>query len=83
MDLISAQKIVTRTGYYGRRSILQSGNREWIIATESICLDIYSFPPYIAFQNKIYINSSFDNLPINRRFEVCANGWIIDETDLR
>ena len=28
MGLISAQKVVTRAEYYGRRAILQLGNRE-------------------------------------------------------
>jgi hypothetical protein len=57
MGLISAQKVVTRAEYYGRRSILQPGNREWVTAIESICADGYSLPPCIVFQAKVYISA--------------------------
>ncbi|RJE16976.1 Pogo transposable element, partial [Aspergillus sclerotialis] len=30
MGLISTAKVVTRAEYYGRRSILQPGNRNWV-----------------------------------------------------
>lgn len=83
MGLISAQKVVTRAEYYGRRSILQSGNCKWITAIESICVDSYLLLLYIVFQNKIYISSWFDNLPKDWQFEVSANGWTTDKIGLQ
>ena len=49
MGLISAQKVVTRAEYYGRRSILQPGNREWVTTIEAICADGYSLPPCVIY----------------------------------
>jgi hypothetical protein len=63
MGLISAQKVVTRAEYYGRRSILQPGNREWVTAIEAICTDGYSLPPCVIFKGKVAIAGWFDNLP--------------------
>ena len=64
MGLISAQKVVTRAEYYGRRSILQPGNREWVTAIEAIYADGYSLPPYVIFAGKVYIAGWFkSNLP--------------------
>lgn len=74
MGLISAQKVVTRAEYYGRRSILQPGNREWVTAIEAICADGYSLPLCIIFQGKVYQAGWFDNLPKDWRFEVSNNG---------
>jgi hypothetical protein len=50
MGLILSQKVVTRAEYYGRRSILQPSNREWVTAIEIICADGYSLPPCIIFK---------------------------------
>jgi hypothetical protein len=70
MGLISTQKVVTRAEYYGRRSILQSGNREWVTTIGSICADGYSLPPCIIFKGKVYIASWVDNLPKDWRIEI-------------
>jgi hypothetical protein len=83
MGIISAQKVVTRAEYYGRRSILQPGNREWVTAIEAICADGYSLPPCIIFKGKVAIAGWFDNLPKDWRFEVSNNGWTSDEIGLR
>ncbi|KAJ8228343.1 hypothetical protein LV160_008867 [Aspergillus fumigatus] len=83
MGLISAQKVVTRAEYYGRRSILQPGNREWVTAIEAICADGYSLPPCVIFKGKVAIVGWFDNLPKDWRFEVSNNGWTTDEIGLR
>jgi hypothetical protein len=83
MGLISAQKVVTRAEYYGRRSILQPGNREWVTAIEAICADGYSLPPYVIFKGKVAIAGWFDNLPKDWRIEVSNNGWTTDEIGLR
>jgi DDE superfamily endonuclease/Tc5 transposase-like DNA-binding protein/Psq-like protein len=84
MGLISSQKVVTRAEYYGRRSILQPGNREWVTAIEAICADGYSLPPCVVFQGKVYIAGWFEsNLPSDWRIEVSNNGWTTDEIGLR
>jgi hypothetical protein len=83
MGLISAQKVVTRAEYYGRRSILQPGNREWVTAIEAICADGYSLPPCVIFKGKVAIAGWFDSLPKDWRFEVSKNGWTTDEIGLR
>ena len=36
MGLVSTAKVVTRAEYYGRRSVLQLGNREWVTAVETV-----------------------------------------------
>lgn len=84
MGLISSQKVVTRAEYYGRRSILQPGNREWVTAIEAICADGYSLPPCVIFKGKVAIAGWFDeNLPKDWRIEVSSNGWTTDEIGLR
>jgi hypothetical protein len=84
IGLISSQKVVTRAKYYGRRSILQPGNREWVTAIEAICADGYILPPCAIFKGKVAIAGWFDdNLPRDWRIEVSANGWTTDEIGLR
>jgi hypothetical protein len=83
MGLISTQKVVTRAEYYGRRPILQAGNREWVTAIEAICADGYSLPPCIIFKGQVALAGWFDNLPKDWRFEVSNNGWTTDEIGLR
>ena len=84
MGLISAQKVVTRAEYYGRRSILQPGNRQWVTAIESICSDGYLLPPCIIFKGQVYIAGWFEsNLSTDWRIEVSNNSWTTDEIGLR
>jgi hypothetical protein len=83
MGLISSQKVVTRAEYYGRRSLLRPGNREWVTAIEAICADGYSLPPCVIFKGKVAIAGWFNNLPRDWRFEVSDNGWTTDEIGLR
>jgi hypothetical protein len=75
MGLISSQKVVMRAEFYGRRRLLQPGNREWVTAIEAICADGYSLPPCVIFKGKVAIAGWFsDNLPKDCRIEVSANG---------
>jgi hypothetical protein len=83
MGARSSQKVVTRVDYYGRRSILQPGNREWVTVIEAICADGYSLPPCVIFKAKVAIAGWFDNLPKDWRFEVSNNGRTTDEIGLR
>lgn len=76
-------KVITRAEYYGRRSVLQPGNREWVTAIESISAFGWALPPVIVFKGKTYNQAWFDNLPGDWRFEVIPNGWTTDEIGLR
>jgi hypothetical protein len=83
MGLIANQKVVTRADLYGRRRLLQPGNREWVTAIEAICADGYLLPPCVIFKGKVAIAGWFNNLPKDWRFEVSNNGWTTDEIGLR
>jgi hypothetical protein len=52
MGLTATAKVITRAEYYGKRALLQPGNREWVTVIECICSDGYALPPYIIFKNK-------------------------------
>lgn len=82
MDLIATAKVVTRSEYYGRRAILQPGNRELVTAIESISASGFVVPPCIIFKGKAYIEGWFDSLPKDWRFEVSQNDWTTDEIGL-
>ena len=83
MGLIATVKVVTRAEYYGRRSLLQPGNREWVTTIECINASGWALPPCVIFKGKVFIESWFDNLPDDWRFEVSPNGWTSDEIGLR
>ena len=83
MGLIATAKVVTRAEYYGRRALLQPGNREWVTAIETVSASGFILPPCIIFKGKVYIESWFDNLPKDWRFEVSQNGWTTNEIGLR
>ena len=83
MGLISTAKVITRAEYYSRRALLQPGNREWVTVIESISASGFVLPPCIIFKGKNYIESWFDDLPGDWRFEVSPNGWTSDEIGLR
>lgn len=36
VGLVSTARVVTRAEYYGRRAVLQPGNREWVTAVETV-----------------------------------------------
>lgn len=83
MGLTATAKVITRAEYYGRRSLLQPGNREWVTAIECTNASGWALPPCIIFKGKIFIESWFDNLPNDWRFEISPNGWTSDEIGLR
>jgi hypothetical protein len=85
MGLTATAKVTTRAEYYGKRALLQPGNREWVTVIECICSDGYALPPYIIFKNK---NTNLNlgwahNLPSDWIFDASANGWTTDEISLR
>lgn len=79
MGLLSAQKVVIRDESYGRSSILQQGNREWVAAIEVICPDGYPLPSCVIFALKVYIAGWLEsNLPSHWRIEVSNSSWTTD-----
>jgi hypothetical protein len=73
MGLIATAKIVTRAEYYGRRVLLQPGNRAWVTTIECINASGWALPPCVIFKGKVYIESWFDGLPEDWRFELSPN----------
>jgi len=83
MGLIATTKLVTRAEYYGRRSLLQPGNREWVTAIERISASGWALPPSVIFKGKVFVEPWFDNLPSDWKFEESPNGWTSDEIGLQ
>jgi hypothetical protein len=83
MGLCATHKVITRAEYYGRRSVLQQGDREWVTAIESINASGWALPPTLIFKGKLYNQAWFKDLPQDWRFEVSQNGWTSDEIGLR
>jgi hypothetical protein len=83
MGLIAIARVVTRAGFYGRRALLQAGNREWVTTIKSINATGWALPPTVIFKGKNYIKGWFEGLPRDWRFEVSPNGWTTDEIGLR
>ena len=79
MGLTATAKVITRAEYYGWRSLLQPGNREWVTAIECTNASGWALPPCVIFKGKSFIEAWFDNLPSDWRFEVSPNGWTSDE----
>ena len=82
MGLTSTSRVITRAEYYGRRSCLQPGNREWVTVVECINASGWALPPCIIFKGKVYVEGWFDGLPDDWRFEVSPNSWKSDEIGL-
>ena len=83
MGLTATAKAVTRAEYYGRRLVLQLGNREWVSTIESISASGWALPPTIIFKGKLYNQAWFEGHTQDWRFEVSQNGWTTDEIGLR
>jgi hypothetical protein len=82
MGLTATAKVITRAEYYGKRSMLQPGNREWVTVVESINAAGWALPPYIIFKGKVFIESWFDGLAPDWKINKSANGWTTDEISL-
>ena len=52
MGLVSTARVVTRAEYYGRRSVLKPGNREWVTAVETVNALGWVLPPLIIFKRQ-------------------------------
>ena len=62
MGLTATAKVVTRAEYYGRRSLLLPGNREWVTSIECTGASGYSLPPMVIFKGKMLIGGWAENL---------------------
>lgn len=82
MGLVTTAKVVTRAEYYGRRSVLQPGNREWVTTVETVNALGWTMPPLIIFKGIRYIESWFYDTPTDWRIEVSPNGWTTDAISL-
>lgn len=74
MGLTATAKVVTRVEYYGRRSVLQPGNREWVTSIECTGASGYSLPPMVIFKAKLFNRGWTTGLPDDWQFEVSDNG---------
>ncbi|OQE11327.1 hypothetical protein PENFLA_c072G04132 [Penicillium flavigenum] len=83
MGLTSTARVISRSDFYGRRALLQPGNREWVTVIECTNASGWVLPPCMIFKGKVFIESWFDGLPGDWRFEVSPNGWTSDEIGLR
>ena len=83
IGLIATAKVITRKEFYGRRSLLQPGNRAWVTTIECINASGWALPPCVIFKGKVFIESWFDGLPKDWRLEVSSNGWTSDQIGLR
>lgn len=52
MGLTATAKVITRSEYYGRRALLQPGNREWLTTIECTNASGWALPPYMIFKGK-------------------------------
>jgi hypothetical protein len=83
MGLIATAKVVTRAEFYGRRLLLQPGNREWVTSIECIGASGFYLPPLVIFKAKTFNSAWADGLPKDWRFDVSPNGWTSDEIGLQ
>ena len=85
MGLTATAKVVTRADMYGRRQVIQPGNREWVTSIECVNSIGWALPPCIIFKGSVHIEGWYQEskLPPNWRIEVSPNGWTSDEIGLR
>jgi len=85
MGLIATAKVVTRADMYGRRQVIQPGNREWVTSIECVNSTGWVLPPCIIFKGTVHIEGWYQDskLPHNWRIEVSPNGWTSDQITLR
>ncbi|KAI9045201.1 Pogo transposable element [Aspergillus affinis] len=85
MGLVATAQVVTRADYYGKASLVQPGNREWVTSIECINSTGWALPPCVIFKGKVHIEGWYQDtkLPRDSRIEVSPNGWTTDEIGLR
>ncbi|OQE05280.1 hypothetical protein PENFLA_c027G08879, partial [Penicillium flavigenum] len=69
MGLTATARVISRSEFYGRRALLQPGNREWVTVIECTNAAGWTLPPCVIFKGKVFIESWFEGLPEDWRFE--------------
>lgn len=82
MGLIVNTRVVTRADYYGKKQVLQPGNREWVTTIECISAAGWALPPTVIFKGKNFQKGWFDNLSSGWCIAISNNGWTTDEIGL-
>ncbi|KAJ9298765.1 transcriptional regulator family: Helix-turn-helix [Paecilomyces variotii] len=85
MDLTATAKVVTRAEYYGKRQVIQPGNREWVTSIECVNAMGWALSPCIIFKGKTHMQAWYEdpNLPKDWRIEISDNGWTTDKIGIR
>jgi hypothetical protein len=85
MGIADTTLVVTRADYYGKASVVQPGNREWVTSIECINSTGWALPPCIIFKGKVHIQGWYEDieLPRDSRIEISPNRWTTDEIGLR
>jgi hypothetical protein len=78
MGVASTLKVVISSDMIGRATIVQLGNREWIITIECINASGWCLPPFIILSGKNHQAGWYQDLPPNWAVAVSDNGWIND-----
>jgi hypothetical protein len=81
MGVISTAKVVTSTER-DRTVSVQPGNREWVIAIESINAAGWVLPPIIILKGVMHQKSWYEAVPSDWTIGVSENGWTTDESGL-
>ncbi|EDN10859.1 conserved hypothetical protein [Histoplasma mississippiense (nom. inval.)] len=63
MGLCATTKVITSAEHYGRTTLIQPGNREWVTAIESVNASGWAPPPYIILKGHNIQEGWFDGLP--------------------
>ncbi|EDN08447.1 conserved hypothetical protein [Histoplasma mississippiense (nom. inval.)] len=83
MGLCATTKVITSAEHYGRATLIQPGNREWVTAIESVNASGWAPPPYIILKGHNIQEGWFDGLPEGWRLDVSPNGWTTDEIGIK
>jgi hypothetical protein len=85
MGLTATAKVITRSEFSGRRSVLQPGNQEWVTSIEATSAGGWALPPCVIFKGKVFMHAWFEDeaIPNDWRFEVSDSGWTSDEIGVR
>jgi hypothetical protein len=55
IGLVATAQVVTRADYYGKGSLIQPGNQEWVTSIKCINSTRWALPPCIIFKEKVHI----------------------------
>ena len=81
MGVVSTAKVVTGSEKFGRPTISQPGNREWVTVIEAINSYGWTLPPMIIFAGKLHQAVWYEDslLPHDWTIGLSENGWTNDK----